>query len=437
MNPNEKTPSWQKSPGVFFVYVGGLEDLNDFLTYHQVSDIHKVYLSVSHHDSSWWDKKLFRRRKEGTMKFPFSHEDNIHRVALPLTLNLSQKRNFLFNLDLLKEDLNAYAIVIPSSQKSRLEFVLNHLNLVVESDDGHSFKDQGQEISLREWNEWHWRRNNPKIKVPFFMRFRNHITGILIVMWVLWPQFYHQTVPVESVIESVRHKKTYRYYNITQYNQLRRVLRSYLFQEGYAFHQSGELKTVLRDLSESMLDSAQLNKLDWDKEKVKAPIGELILNPLSDSLHHINKLKDFEMKAYQEWVKLLNDSLAYPTDYFWEGDETHRLHRGIDIAGRMDTRIHSPISGRAIIGESERAGRFVAVANESKIVFFAHCDKYLFLDGEEVRIGDPVATVGLTGHTTGPHVHIGAGILDKKGPHTLGKYKFDYQDPVAWIADLK
>jgi lipoprotein NlpD len=39
------------------------------------------------------------------------------------------------------------------------------------------------------------------------------------------------------------------------------------------------------------------------------------------------------------------------------------------------------------------------------VTLYAHCSKLLVGEGREVRRGEPIARVGQTGRTSGPHLH--------------------------------
>lgn len=467
MDKLNKTPEWQSSPGVFFIWLGPASSYQQFSESNQVENCFQIEFTLDNHNLDWWETKFFRQRIQGELKFPKLDQSHGVQLGIPSQLNVEHQRNLIFNLDLLKEDCRSYVLIIPAYLQKDLKFLCAHFNQGILAQDqeqldvlglsvsesnsnsksnchwlqyqGGDLTFQGESLSIYEWSEYLWRQaqDQPWLGLKLLMRYRSFLVILTFIILVCIPvKFENPTQYYLLAKTQVQpEERVQSYFNLSDYESLKRVYRRYLFEEGYAFHQPKELPALIERVSHELLDSAILAKIDFKEQKLNSSIGTLKLPTLPDSVMLGEKLKDSEVKTYQKWTSLLNDSLAYPTDYFWEKDDSHRLHRGIDIAGRIDTRIHSPIAGRAIIGESERAGRFVAVVDSSRVVFFAHCDKYFFLNGEEVRRGDAVATVGLTGHTTGPHVHIGTGILSSQGAHTLGSHQFDYIDPIIWIQE--
>lgn len=84
------------------------------------------------------------------------------------------------------------------------------------------------------------------------------------------------------------------------------------------------------------------------------------------------------------------------------------LHRGIDIGAAEGTAIHAAQDGTvASAGEAGGYGLCVVIDGaggyQSK---YAHCDSVLVSAGQEVKRGDVIATVGSTGVSTGPHLHL-------------------------------
>ena len=142
--------------------------------------------------------------------------------------------------------------------------------------------------------------------------------------------------------------------------------------------------------------------------------------------------------AWKYWGTILSDSISYITEFYHEkATGKYRKHNGIDLASRQGARILAPFSAKAYTRKDERGGIIIGLVREKDVIIFMHCDQLLYLDGQEVMQGDPIATVGMTGHTTGPHAHIVTGIIDKRGSGHIGNVKYKVIDPIAWYYKFK
>ena len=142
--------------------------------------------------------------------------------------------------------------------------------------------------------------------------------------------------------------------------------------------------------------------------------------------------------AWKFWTSVISDSIAYITEFYHEqATSTFRKHNGIDVASRQGARILAPFGAKAWTSRDERGGVIIALVRKEDVILFMHCDKLLYLNGQEVMPGDPIATVGTTGHTTGPHAHIVTGLVSKKGKKRIGNVKYDVIDPIKWFYKFK
>lgn len=142
--------------------------------------------------------------------------------------------------------------------------------------------------------------------------------------------------------------------------------------------------------------------------------------------------------AWKFWTSVISDSIAYITEFYHEtATATQRKHNGIDVASRQGARILAPYGAKAWTSRDERGGVIIALVRKQDVILFMHCDKLLYLNGQEVMPGDPIATVGTTGHTTGPHAHIVTGLVSKKGKKRIGNVRYDVIDPIKWFYKFK
>ncbi len=89
------------------------------------------------------------------------------------------------------------------------------------------------------------------------------------------------------------------------------------------------------------------------------------------------------------------------------GYRSSGFHTGIDIANPVGTPIYTAAKGIVLFsGDRGTYGRTVIVQHENNMItYYAHCDELLVKEGDTVELGDQIATIGLTGKTTGPHLH--------------------------------
>jgi len=84
-----------------------------------------------------------------------------------------------------------------------------------------------------------------------------------------------------------------------------------------------------------------------------------------------------------------------------------RPHLGVDVAARRGTQITAPAPGRVtFVGRKFGFGLVLEIEHASGVkTRYAHCGSALVAVGAQVTRGMPIATVGTSGLSTGPHLH--------------------------------
>jgi len=83
------------------------------------------------------------------------------------------------------------------------------------------------------------------------------------------------------------------------------------------------------------------------------------------------------------------------------------FHHGLDIACPMGTPIRAAQAGRVtFVGSRPVYGKTVIINHGNGIEsLYAHAAKTMVKEGQQVKKGQVIALVGVTGRTTGPHLH--------------------------------
>jgi murein DD-endopeptidase MepM/ murein hydrolase activator NlpD len=84
------------------------------------------------------------------------------------------------------------------------------------------------------------------------------------------------------------------------------------------------------------------------------------------------------------------------------------FHEGYDIVAPIGTPVYAPLSGRIkAVGFDSGFGRYIILENKKKklMVLFGHLKMVYIREGGFVKKGTRIGSVGMTGRTTGPHLH--------------------------------
>ena len=93
----------------------------------------------------------------------------------------------------------------------------------------------------------------------------------------------------------------------------------------------------------------------------------------------------------------------------YKGGEAGAYHSGIDIAAGAGAPIVAPADGVVVLAAEQPfslEGHLLIVDHGAGLdSAFLHCDTLKVKVGDRVRQGQAIATVGMTGRATGPHLH--------------------------------
>ena len=83
------------------------------------------------------------------------------------------------------------------------------------------------------------------------------------------------------------------------------------------------------------------------------------------------------------------------------------FHNGLDISAHYGTEVESTGDGIVLAAEGETGyGNKILIDHGNWInTKYGHLSKIFVVIGQEVKRGEPIGAVGLTGKTTGPHLH--------------------------------
>jgi len=102
----------------------------------------------------------------------------------------------------------------------------------------------------------------------------------------------------------------------------------------------------------------------------------------------------------------VNQKNMYITSTFGSGRKG-RCHKGVDMVTAKGTPVRTAANGRVVFAGREGAyGNVMVVDHENGMsTYYAHLDKEYAKEGQEVKRGEIIGSVGSTGNATTPHLH--------------------------------
>lgn len=110
-------------------------------------------------------------------------------------------------------------------------------------------------------------------------------------------------------------------------------------------------------------------------------------------------------------------------------------HTGIDISSPMGTRVQATADGQVVCsGMSAGYGRLVIIDHGNGYqTYYGHLSRLGVMVGQELRRGDSVGLVGMSGRSTGPHLHYEVRV----GSAPVNPYRFLNKAVVAHTASAR
>ncbi len=152
-------------------------------------------------------------------------------------------------------------------------------------------------------------------------------------------------------------------------------------------------------------DISDLSAADLKSEKSDKPSG--VIQPEKESNSVISQKPRREKISVS---KASDTSLYCPvkgtiTSNF--GNRNGTMHKGVDISAPMGTAIHAVQRGTVVFSGRQRGyGNVIILEHDDYVMtVYAHNESNLVRLGDTVDKGQPIATLGNSGTSTGPHLH--------------------------------
>lgn len=202
------------------------------------------------------------------------------------------------------------------------------------------------------------------------------------------------------------------------------------------------------DKQMSLVDSISLRRMLLN-ESHQFPSQEIYPEWINSKIHYDAQRPDSFRIDLTEFVMPTENTKI--TDIFGYRPRRRRVHNGLDIKVQIGDTIRAAFSGKVRIvqnqGRRRGYGKYVVIRHENGLeTVYGHLSKWLVVENQYVKAGDPIALGGNTGRSTGSHLHFEtlfmgkaidpAQIFDFVNQDVTNDY-FVYRNPVRRKVDAK
>lgn len=180
-----------------------------------------------------------------------------------------------------------------------------------------------------------------------------------------------------------------------------------LFQSGERIEEenSGEILEDRNGSEPLMKESGEENPQENQEDTVEKENTRIY----ESAVEGVNQLSE-DAKMVKENYHLIRPVNGTVTSVFGARTDTNPIvsayHTGLDIAANTGTTIvaahHGEVTYAGVLGGY---GNCIMITDGKLTTLYGHCSKISIKKGDEVKQGEKIGEVGMTGNATGPHVH--------------------------------
>ena len=168
----------------------------------------------------------------------------------------------------------------------------------------------------------------------------------------------------------------------------------------------GPSPSDIRDKLKSAMDDpglVQQMKADVERLQSEAITQELSLAELEKNLQTKKEMM-VHMPSLWPTMGWVTSGFGFRTNPF---SGLSQMHEGMDISNRVGTLVVAPSDGIVSdVGNDLVYGKIIVISHGFGMASrYCHLNKVLVKAGQKVSRGDKIAEIGMTGRTTGPHLH--------------------------------